>query len=46
MKTGIKKTILGDSTLISYPESVTTSYYFSYTSCGISVVDTVVTIAE
>lgn len=47
IKICIKKTILGDSTLISYPESpVTTSYYISYTSCGISVVDTVVTIAE
>lgn len=47
IKIGIKKTILGDSTLISYPESpVTTTYYISYTSCGISVVDTVVTIAE
>lgn len=47
IKIGIKKTILGDSTLISYPESpVTTTYFISYTSCGISVVDTVVTIAE
>lgn len=46
IKTGIKKTILGDGTLIFYPESpVTTSYYIFYTSCGISVVGAVVTIA-
>lgn len=45
IKTGIKKTILRDGTLISYPESpVTTSYYIFYTSCGISV-GAVVTIA-
>lgn len=47
IKTAIKKTILGDSTLISCPEPpVTASYYLSYTSCSISAVDTVVTIAE
>lgn len=47
IKAAIKKTILGDSTLISCPEPpVTASYYLSYTSCSISAVDTLVTIAE